>query len=432
MRQKTELIDRSLPCKAEAPSVEGQGIEAFRSYHTANFSELLGELGASLVISTYQSGRVIMVRVGDGKLNTHFKAFQRPMGIAVAPRQLVIGTHHNVWEYLDEPEVGSKLDPPGQHDACFLPRVCHVTGQINIHEIAFVQNGLCIVNTRFSCLSMLDRRHSFVPCWRPPFITALAPEDRCHLNGLAVADGHVRWVTAFSTSDTPQGWRENRVNGGVVMEVPSGEVVTRGLSMPHSPRWYAGKLWVLESGRGTVATVDPATGRVHTVAELPGFTRGLAFAGPLAFVGLSQVRETKAFGGIPLTHRVKERLCGVWVLDLRTGKTVASLRFEGAVQEIFDVQLLHGLRCPELAEPESDLASTSFILPPEISASMETGRQQVSPASESASRLALPQARFGSKPPRRRKASNAAAWAGPHEPEGSRSSRSRSAGWTTT
>ena len=108
-----------------------------------------------------------------------------------------------------------------------------------------------------------------------------APQDsvRCHLNGLAIQDGRVRWVTAFGTTDTPQGWREAKSNG-VILEVPSGEVIARGLSMPHSPRWYAGKLWVLESGRGTVATVDPGTGVVSTVAELPGFTRGLALPDP--------------------------------------------------------------------------------------------------------------------------------------------------------
>ncbi|HEX3529504.1 MAG TPA: TIGR03032 family protein [Thermoanaerobaculia bacterium] len=337
--------------------------EPLRSEYDASLLDLLRELGHSLILSTYQSNRVIVVRADGEELNTHFLMFPRPMGIAVGRHQLAIGIQQHVWEYYNQPNVGYKLDPPGQHDACFLPRSCQVTGQINIHEIAFTQQGLWIANTRFSCLAMLDRMHSFVPCWLPPFITALAPEDRCHLNGLAVLDGRVRWVTAFGTTDTPQGWRDGKAQGGVILEVPSGEVVTRGLCMPHSPRWYAGKLWVLDSGRGAVATVDPSTGRVSTVAELPGFTRGLAFAGPLAFVGLSQVRESGTFSGIPLMDRVEERLCGVSVLDIRTGKTLGTLRFEGAVQEIFDVQVLDGLRYPEIVEPDSDLAGLSFILP---------------------------------------------------------------------
>ncbi len=359
------MAPRSKPISRPASGTSNSGIEAFYSYHTPELPRLLHGLGTSLAVSTYQSGRLIVVRADGDDLNTHFRPFARPMGIAVAPHRLAIGTQRQVWEYHDQPEVGWTLDPPGRHDACFLPRSCHLTGQIDVHEIAFATEELWIVNTRFSCLCSLDRRHSFVPRWRPPFITALCPEDRCHLNGLAVAEGEVRWVTAFGTTDTLQGWREGKAGGGVLLEVPSGEVVARGLSMPHSPRWHAGKLWVLESGRGTLATVEPATGEVNTIAELPGFTRGLAFAGPFAFVGLSQVREKNGFGTLPLTERVAERQCGVWVVDIRTGKTIATLRFAGLVQEIFDVQLLRGRRFPEIAEPESDLAGSSFVLPQE-------------------------------------------------------------------
>jgi uncharacterized protein (TIGR03032 family) len=289
----------------------------------------------------------------------------------VGPRYLALGTQRHVWEYRNQPEVGRRLDPPGRHDAVFLPRASHITGDIRIHEMAFAGDELWVVNTRFSCLAVLDGEHSFVPRWRPPFITALTPEDRCHLNGLAVADGQVRWVTALGATDTPQGWREDKARGGVLVDVSSGEIVAPGLSMPHSPRWYGGRLWVLESGKGTLVVADPATGRVETVTELPGFTRGLAFAGPYAFVGLSQVRESNIFGGIPLTERVQERLCGVWVVDLRTGKIAGFLRFEGLVQEIFDVQILRA-RWPEIAEPDSDLIAGSFALPDEARTDIST------------------------------------------------------------
>jgi uncharacterized protein (TIGR03032 family) len=358
------------PVRRPAPPPAGNP-EAFRSVYTAGFPNLLRETGASLLVSTYQSGRVIVVRADGDRLNTHFRAFASPMGMAVGPRSLAIGTQRHVWEYRNQPDVGRRLDPPGRHDAVFLPRTSHVTGDIRIHELAFAGDELWVVNTRFSCLSVLDREHSFVPRWRPSFVTALTPEDRCHLNGLAVADGQVRWVTALGATDTPQGWREGKAHGGVLMDVASGEIVAQGLSMPHAPRWYGGKLWVLESGKGTLAVVDPASGRVDTVAELPGFTRGLAFAGPFAFVGLSQVRETNTFGGLPLTERVQEKLCGVWIVDLRSGKIAGFLRFEGLVQEIFDVQLLRA-RWPEIAEPDSDLIAGSFALPSEALA--EVGR----------------------------------------------------------
>jgi uncharacterized protein (TIGR03032 family) len=336
---------------------------ACRSVSTDSVRCLLEQLSSSLLVSTYRSCRLIVVGADAEQLNTHFRTFQSPMGLALGPRYLAIGTQHHVWEYRNQPEMGHQLTPAGKHDACLLPRSSHVTGNIGIHEIAFAGEDLWIVNTRFSCLAKLDSEHSFVPCWQPRFLTRLSSDDRCHLNGLAVADGQVRYTTALGASDTAQGWRETKSSGGIVIDVASGEIVARALSMPHSPRWYAGRLWVLESGKGSVGTVDLASGRVETVAVLPGFTRGLAFAGPYAFVGLSHVRESNAFGGLLLTEREEERCCGVWVLDIRTGGTVGFLRFEGVVQEIFDVQILPGIRYPEIAEPDSDLIGNSFVLP---------------------------------------------------------------------
>ncbi|HYU35006.1 MAG TPA: TIGR03032 family protein [Thermoanaerobaculia bacterium] len=370
--------DRRSPAQGPRPVVPAVSApvstgnpEAFRSVYTASVPSLLREIGASLLVSTYQSGRLIAVRADGDRLNTHFRSFASPMGIAVGPHYLAIGTQRHVWEYRNQPEAARRLDPPGRHDAVFLPRTSHVTGDIRVHEMAFAGGELWVVNTRFSCLAVLDGEHSFVPRWRPSFVSALVPEDRCHLNGLAVVDGRVRWATALGATDAPQGWREDKAHGGVLLDVSSGETVARGLSMPHSPRWYGGRLWVLESGKGTLAVVDPLTHRVDTVTELPGFTRGLAFAGPFAFVGLSQVRETNIFGGLPLTERVKEKLCGVWVVDLRSGKIAGFLRFEGLVQEIFDVQILRA-RWPEIAEPDSDLIAGSFALPDEALA--EVGR----------------------------------------------------------
>ena len=150
----------------------------------------------------------------------------------------------------------------------------------------------------------------------------------------------------------------------MIIDVETNQIVASGLSMPHSPRWYRDQLWVLESGQGRLCRVDPASGAVETVAELPGFTRGLAFAGPLAFVGLSEVREATTFGGLPLTARLEDRQCGVWVVNIETGATVGFLRFDDLVQEIFEVTLLPGLRFPEIAEPHSETVANGFVLAP--------------------------------------------------------------------
>ncbi|MBV9497135.1 MAG: TIGR03032 family protein [Acidobacteria bacterium] len=347
------------PAAAQRPAVP------FKSVHTSTFPSLLEELRVSVLVSTYQSGRLVVLRSDNGSLNTHFRGFRSPMGVAVAPNRVALATMGAVWDYRNQPALSQRIQPAGRHDAVFIPRNMHATGDIRVHEIAFDSEGeLWITNTRFSALCTLDRDHSFVPRWRPPFITHLAAEDRCHLNGLCMLDGRPRFVTAFGETNEAQGWREGKTTNGIVMDVDSGEIVARGLSMPHSPRWYAGRFFVLESAKGTLATIDLPSGRVETIAELPGFTRGLAFAGPYAFVGLSQVRES-VFEGIPLAQRLtmEERACGVWAIDLRTGRNAGFVRFDGAVQELFDVQLLHGITYPELLEFDAPLLDSSFTLP---------------------------------------------------------------------
>jgi uncharacterized protein (TIGR03032 family) len=342
-----------------------------RSLHTSNFPALLHELGIALMVSTYQAGKLVMVRPDGDCLNTHFRGFHKPMGLAVAGGRLAIGTALEIWEYHNAPAVARRLPPAGVHDACFLPRSSVCTGDIQIHEMAWAGDELWFVNTRFSCLCTRSNQHSFRPRWRPPFVTALAPEDRCHLNGLGLAADEYgrlapRFVTALGTSDTRSGWRANKRNGGVVLEVPSGTTLSAGLSMPHSPRWHDGRLWVLESGSGGIGHVDLATGRYEEWARLPGFTRGLDFYGPLAFVGLSQVRESAVFSGIAIAEQpLAERCCGVWVLEAASGRTVAFLKFEDAVQEIFSVQVLPGIRSPELINDQPALLADSFIVPEE-------------------------------------------------------------------
>jgi uncharacterized protein (TIGR03032 family) len=357
-----DLLAKQVPPPRHA-RVSARADSPLRSVFTQSFPQLLEQLGSSLLVSTYQTGRLICARADGGALNTHFRMFQRPMGLAVAPGRIAIGTRAEVLDYRNVPAIAPRIEPKGKHDACFLPRARHFTGDIRIHEIAFVGGELWLVATNFSCLATLDGAHSFVPRWAPPFITALRNEDRCHLNGLCVIDDRARYVTALGESDEPGGWRDNKVSGGVLIDVASGETVLSGLSMPHSPRWHDGRIWLLESGNGTLSVADLDSGSVETVAELPGFTRGLLFAGGLAFVGLSQVRETATFGGLPLMERLDERLSGVWAVNPQSGQTVGFVRFEEMVQEIFDVALLRGLRYPEVAEESSDAASQSFVLP---------------------------------------------------------------------
>jgi uncharacterized protein (TIGR03032 family) len=335
--------------------------QALRSVHTESFGQLLEHLGIALLVSTYQAGKLIVLRADNGVVNTHFRAFNMPMGLACDGERLAVGTSTDIWEFHNVPAVAHKLAPAGKHDVCFLPRTSHVTGNVHIHEMAWVGDELVFVNTRFSCLATRARDHSFVPYWRPRFIRALAPEDRCHLNGMGLREGQVRYVTALGETDDAAGWRQNKRSGGILLDVPSGEIIASGLSMPHSPRWHAERLWVLDSGNGGISVADVATGRLMSVSHLPGFTRGLDFCGRFAFVGLSQVRESAVFSGIAIAER-PERSCGVWVVDIVTGRVVAFLKFEDAVQEIFAVQVVPA-RFPDVINDNPALSADTFVLP---------------------------------------------------------------------
>jgi uncharacterized protein (TIGR03032 family) len=352
----------------QEPSRDGTATPAataveFHYTQTDSFAVLLQQLGASLVVSTYQANKMLVARAAGNGLSTLVRTFERPMGLAVDGRRMALGTRAQIWLLRNAPDIAPRVEPAGQHDACFVPRSCHVTGDIGVHELAWAGDELWIANTRFSCLCTLDPDYSFVPRWRPPFVTALAAEDRCHLNGLAIVDGRPKYVTTLGDTDTAGGWRANKPHGGCLIDVPSGAIVARGLSMPHSPRQHDGRLWLLESGTGQLLLLDRATGRKQTVAALPGFARGLALDGPYAFIGLSKIRKTSAMNGVPLAERRDELKCGIAVVDLRSGGLVAFLEFQTAVEEIFDVQLLPGLRFPEVIGFQQETIQHTFIVP---------------------------------------------------------------------
>jgi len=333
------------------------------SVHTADFPDLLRDLRACILVSTYQAGKLVVLRPGDNSVNTHFRTFNRPMGMAADHQRLMLGTMLEIAEFRNMPDAARRLQDPPVHDAVYMARRVHLTGHIDIHEMAWDADGrIWFVNTLFSCLCTLDGKSSFVPRWRPKFVSHYAPQDRCHLNGLAMRNGIPRYVTALGETNEREGWRANKRGGGVLVDVTTNRVVTRGLSMPHSPRWHDGRLWVLESGRGALCTVDLKTGERTDVARVPGFCRGLDFVGPIAFIGLSQLRGTTPFTDIPITDDNAERLSGVWAVHIPTGNTVAFLKFTGGVQEIFAVQAIPGVLFPEIVH-EGELLANSYALP---------------------------------------------------------------------
>ena len=322
---------------------------AFDITGSRHFLPWLDGARASLALTTYHANRLFLLGIKrSGTLSVLQRLFERALGLAADPETLWLASRWQLWRFANVLAPG---EASGDYDRLYRPQVAWTTGDLDVHDIAVDADGRPVfVNTLYSCLATVDEQHSFRPLWRPPFVSRLAPEDRCHLNGLAMAEGRPRFVTAVSRADVPDGWRALRRDGGVVVDVEGGEIVAAGLSMPHSPRWHEGRLWLLSSGTGELGTVDLASGRFEPVCFWPGYLRGLAFHGGFAIFGSSRCREERTFSGLPLDDRLRERggepRCAVVVVDLRSGSAVHWLDLGAEVRELYDVQVIAGVRCP--------------------------------------------------------------------------------------
>jgi len=313
------------------------------------FEAWLASAGVSLAFTTYQAGKLFLIgQQPNGRMSVFERTFERCMGLHASDRTLWMSSIYQLWRFENALEPGQNQDG---YDAVYIPQIAYTTADLDIHDIMLGQDGAPIFcATLFNCLGTVSASHSFRPVWKPPFISRIAAEDRCHLNGLAGENGAPRYVTMVSRSDVVDGWRDRRTDGGLVMDVASGEVVASGLSMPHSPRVANGKLYLLDSGTGRFGSVDPANGAFEEIAFCPGFARGLSIVGDYALIGLSLPRDNRTFTGLPLDQALKDRdttpRCGLIVVDLRNGDAVHWVRIEGIVTEIYDVAMISGLRRP--------------------------------------------------------------------------------------
>ncbi|MEL6780598.1 MAG: TIGR03032 family protein [Cyanobacteria bacterium J06597_16] len=329
------------------------------------FPDWLAEQQVSLAFTTYQTGKLFFIGLQpDGRLSIFERTFNRAMGLHATADTLHMSSLYQLWRFQNALPAGEVYQG---YDRLYVPQLGYVTGDLDVHDVVVpematnqqVSAGQPIfINTLFSCLATVSATHSFKPLWKPPFISKLAAEDRCHLNGLAMRDGQPRYVTTVSQSDVADGWRDRRQNGGCVVDIASNEVIVSGLSMPHSPRWYQNKLWVLNSGAGYFGTVDVATGTFEPVTFCPGYMRGLSFVGDFAIVGLSLPRNNKTFSGLPLDAELAKRdaepRSGLQIIDLRTGDVVHWLRIEGVIEELYDVVALPGVKRPMALGFKSD------------------------------------------------------------------------------
>lgn len=311
----------------------------------------LAEQATSLVFATPPSKLFLVGLDDDGALSVFERTFDKAMGLAqVDSRTLYVATRHHVWRLENDLAPGERT--ADGYDRRFVPRHCSTTGYLNAHDLAVEADGrVLFVNTRFGCLAEVRDDASFAPVWWPHFLPGPIPNDRCHLNGVAVRDGRARYVTVVGRSNEVDGWREHRRAGGLVMDVPSNEVIASGMSMPHSPRWHDGRLWVANAGSGELGTIDLDRGRFEPAAFVPGFVRGLSLVGDYAVIGTSRPRHGDVYSGLDLDDRLRaagaEARLGVFVVDVRTGETAAWLTIDGPVRELFEVTMLPGVRRPQ-------------------------------------------------------------------------------------
>ncbi|MDH5752261.1 MAG: TIGR03032 family protein [Deltaproteobacteria bacterium] len=313
------------------------------------FTSWLNEIGSSIAFTTYQAGKLFMVGLGnDGKLSVFERSLPRCMGMTVNGNSIFVSSLYQLWRFENALKPGELHDG---YDRVFVPQMGFITGDLDIHDMVVTREGrLVFVNTLFSCLGTPSPTHSFVPVWKPPFISKLAAEDRCHMNGLAMVDGLPRYVSAVSESDVVDGWRNHRNDGGVIMDIQTNETVARGLSMPHSPRFHDGKLWVHNSGSGHFGFIDMDKKAFEPLTFCPGYLRGLSFIRHFAVVGLSKIRKNKSFTGLELDNQLEKRKaetrCAVYIIDTRNGDIVHWLQLEGVVEELYDVAVLPGAKRP--------------------------------------------------------------------------------------
>jgi len=323
----------------------------------------------SLLFSTYTVGKVIAVGPGYGPdLALSERSFDGAMALMTTDSGgFHMSTRNHVWSFDSflrpgrvyckgrvfpaESEQAKGTDK--KWDRVLIPRACHVAGGIDTHDLVEGKNKqLQAVITKFNCVADLDRSGNFSPVWAPKWISSLSFGDRCHLNGLCTNNSNkLAFATSVGTSDEVEGWRKERLEGGVVINIPQNKVICSGLSMPHSPRWHQNTLYVLEGGSGWFGFIDQKTGTFRRVCWCPGFLRGLRFHGKYAFIGLSRPRH-EVFRDLPIGQELSARnqkpMCGICVVDLETGKLAHTLQLSEAITEIYDVGVLEETKAPLL------------------------------------------------------------------------------------
>lgn len=337
----------------------------FTCGYTSQLPELLANLNCSIALTTYQAGKLVFISPDPDKERMHTlpRNFEKPMGIAVQGNKMAIATKDSVHVFSNSKEIAPYYPKkPDTYDSMWLPRRTFYTGRVDLHDIAFGNDGLYAINTSFSCLCRIDDNYSFTPVWKPPFIDSLKSEDRCHLNGLVMQDGMPKYVTGLGQTNIMQGWRENITNGGFLMDVTTNEVILEGLAMPHSPRMYKGELYMLLSATGEFIKVNIQERSYEVIKKFDGFCRGLDIVDDYAFIGFSKLRKNSStFAKLSFSDHAN--FAGVKVIHVPTGAEVGSITYATSVDEIYEVSVLQNTIRPNILNPQDPSQHDSLVIP---------------------------------------------------------------------
>ncbi len=323
----------------------------FSCSYTANVPELLMKLNCSLAISTYQAGKVIFLSPkNEDQLIQLPRTFEKPMGIALLeePDKMALACKDEVIVFANSPGLASSYPRKKDvYDSLYMPRNTFHIGPLDIHDLSWGDHGLYAVNTLFSCIISIDDHYNFTPYWIPPFVSDLKSEDKCHLNGMVMADGKPKYATAFNRGNSMQSWREGVTTDGVLMDIQTNEIIVEKLRMPHSPRMFNHELYLLFSATGEIVKVDAVKRTYEIIHRIDGFVRGMAHYNDFLFVGLSKLRQNSStFAKLDIAK--KANYAGIAIIHLPTGSFYGEIKYLASVDEIYDIQVLPGKTRPNI------------------------------------------------------------------------------------
>ena len=336
----------------------------FASFYSPQLPELLLQLQCSIAITTYQAGKLIFISPADKeKLAQLPRTFNKPMGLAVQGNKMILATKDEINVFENSVHLAKHYpNKPNIYDSLWLPRITFYTGRVDMHDVAFGNDGIYAVNTSFSCICKVNGNYNFIPFWQPSFITDLATEDRCHLNGLVIQNGAPKYVSALSATNTPQGWRDSITTGGILMDVENNEIILQGLAMPHSPRMYNNELYMLLSASGEFIKVNTKDKSYTVIKKFDGFCRGLDFCGEYAFIAFSKLRKNSSTFA-KLSFSDKANFAGVKIIHIPTKAQVAEITYQNSVDEIYELSVLANTVRPNILNTINEIHKHSLAIP---------------------------------------------------------------------